>query len=237
MAPEGAILATNTSSLSIAVHGGQAGRGPTACIGLHFFNPAPAMKLVELDRAPRNCRGSAWHWHAALTAADGQDPYPMPRPPRLSSSTAAPGPITVRLWRFWKKAVPLPKSTRPCSRRRIPDRAFQPDRPDRRRYQSGRDQGSEPRQWAATRVITSLRRLASAQVDQRQPRPQVRSRLCPPRPAAPRAPSDAGRHRPAHRGYPRSTRPPGLLCRRRHHSREGIDKAMQLGLNLAARPL
>jgi 3-hydroxybutyryl-CoA dehydrogenase len=60
MAPD-AILATNTSSLSVAAmaHGLE---HPDRLIGLHFFNPAPAMKLVELVAHP----GTA---HQALTTA------------------------------------------------------------------------------------------------------------------------------------------------------------------------
>ncbi len=42
-----AILATNTSSLSIAALGGSCTRGERV-IGVHFFNPAPAMPLVEI---------------------------------------------------------------------------------------------------------------------------------------------------------------------------------------------
>ncbi len=42
-----AVLATNTSSLSIAACS-EGLRRPERLIGLHFFNPAPAMKLVEL---------------------------------------------------------------------------------------------------------------------------------------------------------------------------------------------
>lgn len=46
VAPE-AILATNTSSLSVAAIGG--GRThPDRVIGIHFFNPAPVMPLVEI---------------------------------------------------------------------------------------------------------------------------------------------------------------------------------------------
>ena len=42
-----AILATNTSSLSITeIAGGT--RYPARVAGLHFFNPAPVMKLVEV---------------------------------------------------------------------------------------------------------------------------------------------------------------------------------------------
>ncbi len=44
---EDAILATNTSSLSIASIGGGLKR-PNRFIGIHFFNPAPIMPLVEI---------------------------------------------------------------------------------------------------------------------------------------------------------------------------------------------
>ena len=40
------IIATNTSSLSVTALAGQLER-PEQCIGLHFFNPAPLMALVE----------------------------------------------------------------------------------------------------------------------------------------------------------------------------------------------
>jgi 3-hydroxybutyryl-CoA dehydrogenase len=42
-----AILATNTSSLPVIDLGAASGR-PNRVIGLHFFNPAPVMRLVEL---------------------------------------------------------------------------------------------------------------------------------------------------------------------------------------------
>jgi 3-hydroxybutyryl-CoA dehydrogenase len=44
---EGCVLATNTSSLSIAALGG-ACRQPARVIGLHFFNPATVLPLVEV---------------------------------------------------------------------------------------------------------------------------------------------------------------------------------------------
>jgi 3-hydroxybutyryl-CoA dehydrogenase len=46
-APAGCILATNTSSISITAIAA-ATRRPASVIGLHFMNPVPVMKLVEI---------------------------------------------------------------------------------------------------------------------------------------------------------------------------------------------
>jgi 3-hydroxybutyryl-CoA dehydrogenase len=48
-APAGAILATNTSSISITEIAAETGR-PEQVIGMHFMNPVPVMKLVEIIR-------------------------------------------------------------------------------------------------------------------------------------------------------------------------------------------
>ena len=47
-----AILASNTSSISITRLAGVTGR-PEKVIGMHFFNPVPVMKLVEVIRGAR----------------------------------------------------------------------------------------------------------------------------------------------------------------------------------------
>jgi len=59
--PEDAILATTTSSLSIAELADASGR-PDRFVGLHVFNPVPKMDLVELvfpDAASANTRARA----------------------------------------------------------------------------------------------------------------------------------------------------------------------------------
>ena len=48
-APAGAILASNTSSISITAIGGRTGR-PDRVVGMHFMNPVPVMELVEVVR-------------------------------------------------------------------------------------------------------------------------------------------------------------------------------------------
>src|SRR4029453_2418104 len=47
--PDGAILASNTSSIPITTLAAATKR-PDAVIGMHFFNPVPVLKLVEVIR-------------------------------------------------------------------------------------------------------------------------------------------------------------------------------------------
>ena len=47
--PKDAIIASNTSSVSITMLAAGTSR-PDKFIGMHFFNPAPVMKLVEVTK-------------------------------------------------------------------------------------------------------------------------------------------------------------------------------------------
>jgi 3-hydroxybutyryl-CoA dehydrogenase len=58
VAAEGAILATNTSALSIATIAAATAH-PERVLGLHFFNPAPLMALVEVVAGPATDPGVA----------------------------------------------------------------------------------------------------------------------------------------------------------------------------------
>lgn len=51
-APEGALLGSNTSSLSITEIA-QGLKNPARLVGMHFFNPVPVMELLELVRGVR----------------------------------------------------------------------------------------------------------------------------------------------------------------------------------------
>jgi 3-hydroxybutyryl-CoA dehydrogenase len=57
LCPDGAILATNTSTLSVTAIAA-ATRQPQRVAGMHFFNPAPVMPLVEVIRGEQTDPGT-----------------------------------------------------------------------------------------------------------------------------------------------------------------------------------
>lgn len=57
LAPESAIIATNTSALSITELAGSMKR-PSRVAGMHFFNPVHKMKLIEIVQALESARGT-----------------------------------------------------------------------------------------------------------------------------------------------------------------------------------
>jgi 3-hydroxybutyryl-CoA dehydrogenase len=67
LAPAGAVLASNTSSISITALGARTAR-PEAVIGMHFMNPVPVMALVEVIRGQATS-----DWAAARVMAVARD--------------------------------------------------------------------------------------------------------------------------------------------------------------------
>ncbi len=83
-APAGALLATNTSSLSVATIAG-AVRDPSRVVGLHFFNPVHAMKLVEIVQHPRAAAASVER-AVAFARTLGKEPIVVNDSPGFASS-------------------------------------------------------------------------------------------------------------------------------------------------------
>ena len=80
-----AIFASNTSSLSITEMRHLHASGPERFIGLHFFNPVPLMKLVEVVRTLRRPSDGAPPHANAVVHGDRQDGGELRRLDRASS--------------------------------------------------------------------------------------------------------------------------------------------------------
>lgn len=72
VAPEHAILASNTSSISITKLATATSR-PERVVGMHFFNPVPVMKLVEIIRG-FSTSTEVYQAIKELTVAMGKEP-------------------------------------------------------------------------------------------------------------------------------------------------------------------
>ncbi len=83
-APADALLATNTSSLSVADIAA-AVQEPGRVVGMHFFNPVHAMKLVEVVTHPR-AAPAAVERAVALARALGKEPIVVQDSPGFASS-------------------------------------------------------------------------------------------------------------------------------------------------------
>jgi 3-hydroxybutyryl-CoA dehydrogenase len=72
LTPPAAILASNTSSISITRLGAATSR-PAAVIGMHYFNPVPVMKLVEIIRGIATSQAT-YDFVEGLARAHGKTP-------------------------------------------------------------------------------------------------------------------------------------------------------------------
>lgn len=112
---EDRLLATNTSSLSVTAIGG-ALRNPGRFVGLHFFNPAPLLPLVEVVSGFATDVTSATRAYE-MARAWGKTPVAC-ADTLASSSTASRGPSTPRPSRSTRPRPPTPPpSTRSCASR------------------------------------------------------------------------------------------------------------------------
>ncbi len=84
VAPAGALLGTNTSSLSVAAIA-SAVRDPGRVVGLHFFNPVHAMKLVEVVTHP-STDAAVVERALAFARALGKEPIVVRDSPGFASS-------------------------------------------------------------------------------------------------------------------------------------------------------
>jgi 3-hydroxybutyryl-CoA dehydrogenase len=83
-APPDALLATNTSSLSVT-NIAAAVREPGRVVGMHFFNPVHAMQLVEVVTHPRAAADTVQR-AIALARALGKEPIVVQDSPGFASS-------------------------------------------------------------------------------------------------------------------------------------------------------
>jgi 3-hydroxybutyryl-CoA dehydrogenase len=77
--PKHAVIATNTSSLSITQLA-QLNSNPKRFIGMHFFNPVPVMSLVEIIRGLQT-DDQTFETTVALTNAIGKEPISVKNSP------------------------------------------------------------------------------------------------------------------------------------------------------------
>ena len=150
VAPD-AILATNTSSLPIHAIA-QGLKHPERVLALHFFNPPPAMRLVELaphaTTAPDAVtRAQDWTEAAGKTVILCPD-----RPGFIVNRCARP---------YYGEALALLSEGRSArrhrrghDRRRLQTWPLRADRPDRRRHQPRRDRRGCMTRWATIPATT-----------------------------------------------------------------------------------
>lgn len=105
-APADAILATNTTGLSISAIGEATGR-PHRVIGTHFFNPVHIMRLVELVRSPATSQATYEESAAACRAMGKETVEIMESPGFVTSRMNAL--IGADAFRMWEEGVAEPE--------------------------------------------------------------------------------------------------------------------------------
>ena len=83
------ILATNTSSISVTALGAEMAN-PERLVGMHFFNPAPIMKLVEIVSGLATSTDVAEQTHATASAWGKQAVYTKSTPGFIVNRVARP---------------------------------------------------------------------------------------------------------------------------------------------------
>lgn len=85
----GTILATNTSSISVTALGAEM-KNPERLVGMHFFNPAPLMALVEVVMGLATSKTVAETVHATATAWGKKPVYATSTPGFIVNRVARP---------------------------------------------------------------------------------------------------------------------------------------------------
>ena len=132
------ILATNTSALSVAAIA-EATRRPDRVIGLHFFNPAPIMPLVEVV-APPLADPAVVARAVEIITAWGKTPVVCADRPGFIVNRVN-RPFTIEALRILEAgAASVDRDRRGAARRRLPDGPVRADGSHRdRRQPRGRD--------------------------------------------------------------------------------------------------
>jgi len=136
--PDG-VLATNTSALSVTEIAGGAAR-PERVVGLHFFNPAPVLPLVEVVRTEL-VDESVYEAAYAFAAALGKEPiHCHDTPGFVVNRILIPLLLRARARRGTRDARGSGQGD--ALRPELADRTVRPDRPDRNRRPRARLRGA-----------------------------------------------------------------------------------------------
>ena len=172
IAPQ-AILATNTSALSVTEIA-SAAAAPERVVGLHFFNPAPVMPLVEVVRAELTA-DEVYEDAYAFAASLGKEPVRCNDTPGFVANRVLIPLLNdcVRVLDEARVSPERPRSRAPL-RRELADRPLRADRPDRHRRPRPRVRCALA---GATRAADGGAAPSPRDGEGRAPRPQVGPRL------------------------------------------------------------